>query len=112
VNSIARVAFWQPSNDTLTGFGATVGAWNAHHTAEPSTPSGCYRPSNKGHCYEPGEYCRDSDHGASGVAGDGERIICEDNDGWRWEPLEWITRGVAGPGPQSPSPGPLATAHK
>jgi len=22
----------------------------------------------------------------SGVAGDGERIICEDNDGWRSEP--------------------------
>ena len=26
------------------------------------------------------------DHGASGVAGDGERIMCEDNNGWRWEP--------------------------
>jgi hypothetical protein len=37
-------------------------------------------------CYEPGEYCRDSDHGSSGVAGDGEAITCEDNDGWRWEP--------------------------
>jgi hypothetical protein len=22
----------------------------------------------------------------SGVAGDGEAITCEDNDGWRWEP--------------------------
>ena len=29
--------------------------------------------------------CRDDDHGASGVAGDGEAITCEDNDGWRWE---------------------------
>jgi hypothetical protein len=37
-------------------------------------------------CYEPGEYCRGSDHGASGVAGDGKAISCEDNDGWRWEP--------------------------
>jgi hypothetical protein len=54
--------------------------------AAPSTSSGCYPRSNEGTCYEPGEYCRDSDHGASGVAGDGERIICEDNDGWRWEP--------------------------
>jgi hypothetical protein len=42
--------------------------------------------SDEGTCYEPGEYCRDSDHGASGVAGDGESITCEDNDGWRWEP--------------------------
>jgi len=54
--------------------------------AAPSTPTGCYPLTNGGNCYEPGEYCRNSDHGASGVAGDGKRIICEDNDGWRWEP--------------------------
>lgn len=46
----------------------------------------CYPLSNAGHCYEPGEYCRTSDHGMHGVAGDGEAIICEDNNGWRWEP--------------------------
>jgi hypothetical protein len=58
-------------------------------TAPPavaSTSSSCYPLSNEGTCYEPGEYCRKSDHGASGVAGDGKRITCEDNDGWRWEP--------------------------
>jgi hypothetical protein len=48
--------------------------------------SGCQPQTNKGNCYEPGEFCRKGDHGASGVAGDGERIVCEDNDGWRWEP--------------------------
>jgi hypothetical protein len=55
----------------------------------PSTstaPASCYPLSDEGTCYEPGEYCRDADHGMSGVAGDGEAIICEDNDGWRWEP--------------------------
>jgi hypothetical protein len=54
-------------------------------TPTPTTVS-CYPLSDEGTCYEPGEYCRDSDHGASGIAGDGERIVCEDNDGWRWEP--------------------------
>jgi hypothetical protein len=49
-------------------------------------PTGCYPISDEGTCYEPGEYCRDSDHGVTGVAGDGETITCEDNDGWRWEP--------------------------
>jgi hypothetical protein len=53
--------------------------------AAPSTSSGCYPLSDENTCYEPGEYCRDDDHGASGVAGDSARIICEDNDGWRWE---------------------------
>ena len=46
----------------------------------------CSPMTDSGNCYEPGEYCRDDDHGASGVAGDGEAITCEDNDGWRWEP--------------------------
>jgi hypothetical protein len=51
-----------------------------------SAPTGCYPISDEGTCYEPGEYCRDDDHGMTGVAGDGETITCEDNDGWRWEP--------------------------
>lgn len=49
-------------------------------------PAGCYPLSNEGTCYEPGEFCRKVDHGSSGVAGDGEAITCEDNNGWRWEP--------------------------
>jgi hypothetical protein len=54
--------------------------------AAPSTPSSCYPQSKKGNCYEPGQMCRKSDRGASGVTADGESIKCEDNDGWRWEP--------------------------
>ena len=55
-------------------------------TASSSAPPSCYPLTDGGNCYEPGEYCRDDDHGMSGVAGDGEAITCEDNDGWRWEP--------------------------
>lgn len=54
--------------------------------AASSAPASCYPLTDGGNCYEPGEYCRNADHGMSGVAGDGEAIICEDNDGWRWEP--------------------------
>lgn len=59
--------------------------------AAPAPPaskpgSSCYPLTNGGKCYEPGEYCRNSDHGSSGVAGDGETIVCKDNNGWRWEP--------------------------
>ncbi len=63
------------------------------HAAPPPPPPTtaaaaphCYPLSNEGTCYEPGEFCRDADHGASGVAGDGKAITCEDKDGWRWEP--------------------------
>jgi|SRR5450755_1222947 hypothetical protein len=52
----------------------------------PATAASCYPLSNEGTCYEPGEFCRESDHGMTGMAGDGEKIICTDNNGWRWEP--------------------------
>lgn len=48
-------------------------------------PQGCTPLTNSGKCYTPGEYCRDTDHDASGVDADGDAIKCEDNDGWRWE---------------------------
>jgi hypothetical protein len=51
-----------------------------------ATPAGCRPLTNQGRCYEPGEYCRGSNHGGAGRAGDGRAIICEDMDGWRWEP--------------------------
>jgi hypothetical protein len=53
----------------------------------PGPPPGCHPTTSTGHCYEPGEFCSDADHGLTGVAGDGKAIECEDNDGWRWEPI-------------------------
>ena len=55
------------------------------HSSAPI--SSCYPLTNGGNCYEPGEFCRKSDHGATGIAGNGERIVCRDNNGWRWEPV-------------------------
>jgi len=55
-------------------------------TPSPPPPSGCYPKTSSGHCYEPGEFCPHADVGMRGVAGDGEAIICEDNNGLRWEP--------------------------
>jgi hypothetical protein len=49
-------------------------------------PASCYPKAASGNCYEPGEFCSLADHGMRGVAGDGEAIACEDNNGWRWEP--------------------------
>ena len=65
-----------------------AGPSGAVTTATPSAAAtaGCHPLSDKGTCYEPGEFCRTTDHGLSGVAGDGKAITCEDNDGWRWEP--------------------------
>ena len=50
-------------------------------------PTTCHPRTSSGNCYEPGEYCSDADHGVTGIAGDGEAIVCENNDGWRWEPV-------------------------
>jgi hypothetical protein len=53
-------------------------------TAAPA--SACSPTTSSGNCYSAGEFCSDADHGLSGVAGDGQAITCEDNNGWRWEP--------------------------
>src|ERR1700730_8433779 len=50
--------------------------------APPPPPASCYPLTNSGHCYEPGEYCRTADRGASGVAGDGGKIMCEGKNRW------------------------------
>jgi cardiolipin synthase A/B len=58
--------------------------------AQPSptttSPAACYPIDDEGGCYEPGEYCRDDDHGMTGRAGNGLTITCEYDDGWYWEP--------------------------
>ena len=56
-------------------------------TPTPVPASSCHPLTNGGNCYEPGEYCRNSDHGVTGLAGDDESIICSYNNGWRWEPV-------------------------
>jgi hypothetical protein len=55
-------------------------------TPSPAPTTSCHPLSDENTCYEPGEYCREADAGMTGVAGNGGSIICEDNDGLRWEP--------------------------
>ena len=50
-----------------------------------AAPTGCFPRTSSGNCYEAGEYCPTADHGVAGVAGNGQRIQCIDNSGWRWE---------------------------
>jgi len=55
-------------------------------TTAPPAPTGCHPTTSSGNCYEPGEFCPHADAGMSGIAENGEAIICEDNNGLRWEP--------------------------
>jgi hypothetical protein len=75
-----------PTQAAPTQAAPTQAAPTAAQVPPSTAPAGCYPLTNGGNCYEPGEFCRASDHGVSGVAGDGESITCLDNDGWRWEP--------------------------
>jgi hypothetical protein len=68
-----------------------IAACSAFGVAITSLPSSagslaCRPLSDAGHCYEPGEFCRHTDRGVRGIAGDGKRIVCRNNDGLRWEP--------------------------
>lgn len=69
---------------TLIAFLSTL---SAAALSQPSAASARCRPlTDSGRCYEPGEFCRHSDAGKRGIAGDGKKIVCRNNDGLRWEP--------------------------
>lgn len=52
----------------------------------PAVATSCSPTSAAGNCYHSGEYCSDADHGMTGTDGNGNAIVCTDNNGWRWEP--------------------------
>src|SRR5215469_9128664 len=55
--------------------------------APPPAPTGCYPKTPSGNCYEPGEYCPTADAGMTGLAGDGETIVCTLESGrYHWHP--------------------------
>jgi len=70
-----------PAVDQIVAIGTYVAP-----AQQPTPTPSCYPLTNGGNCYEPGEYCRNSDHGVYGVAGNGKSIVCAYNNGWRWEP--------------------------
>ena len=85
-----------PLNNTLSGDISGGQPQQRTSTAPPATTApptpttgpaaGCTPIDDEGGCYEPGEYCRDDDHGTTGRAGDGQTITCEDENGtWYWE---------------------------
>ena len=53
--------------------------------APAPTSGSCHPIAASGKCYEPGEFCPRADAGMTGMAGDGEKIICADI-GLRWKP--------------------------
>jgi hypothetical protein len=74
-------------------------AWNGQKTvlfwvtpAAVAAWTGCYPftsslSAHPGSCYTAGEFCPRADRGDTGVGANGTVIKCEDNDGWRWEPV-------------------------
>ena len=56
------------STTTTTPSSAAAPAGSSPAT---TSPAGCYPIDDEGGCYEPGEYCRDDDHGMTGRAGNG-----------------------------------------
>ncbi|MFF8020017.1 hypothetical protein ACFZDJ_02585 [Streptomyces sp. NPDC007896] len=53
-------------------------------TSGSSDTGTCSIVSNSGNCYEAGQYCRNSDHGASTTDAGGAGITCAYRNGWRW----------------------------
>ena len=75
---------YRVSHGVITGF--HVAQVFPAGTSPGAGGGGCHPKTSTGNCYEPGEFCPHADEGMTGIAGDGEAIICEDNNGLRWEP--------------------------
>jgi hypothetical protein len=62
------------------------GTYASGSNGDDTTASGvCSIKSNSGNCYSAGQYCRNSDHGASTTNAAGTSITCRYSSGnWRW----------------------------
>lgn len=75
---------------TVTRPGPTVTVTKAARAAGSSNGSSggggtCSIVSNSGHCYQAGQFCRNSDHGAATTTASGTRITCTYSaNAWRW----------------------------
>jgi hypothetical protein len=87
VDHVTVTVLRAPPKPSITPTTSTTSSTSTTTTTTPPVQGPtCYPKTDGGNCYEPGEFCRNSDHGVKGIAGDGERIVCEDDNGWRWEP--------------------------
>lgn len=71
---------------TKTARAATASGTSSSAGRSSGSNSGtCSIVSNAGNCYQAGQYCRNSDHGATTTTAGGARITCTyRSNGWRW----------------------------
>lgn len=80
---------------TVTKTARSVSGTGTSHSSSSSRSSGsggggtatgtCSITSNAGNCYQAGQYCRNSDHGATTTTAGGTSIRCSYSSGaWRW----------------------------
>lgn len=75
---------------TVTKAAQAVGSGGGSSTSGGSSGGGgssgkCSIVSNSGNCYQAGQFCRNSDHGASTTTASGSRITCSySGSAWRW----------------------------
>ncbi|MFI9333848.1 hypothetical protein [Streptomyces althioticus] len=65
---------------------AAAGSGTGNSAGSSDSGSGtCSIVSNAGNCYQAGQYCRNSDHGATTTTAGGARITCRySSNAWRW----------------------------
>ncbi|MBO1331049.1 hypothetical protein [Streptomyces sp. VRA16 Mangrove soil] len=67
---------------SATGSGSGSSGSGSGSQADTGT---CSIVSNSGNCYSAGQYCRNSDHGASTTTASGAAITCRySSNAWRW----------------------------
>ncbi|AVH60589.1 MULTISPECIES: hypothetical protein [Streptomyces] len=70
---------------TVTVTKAAQAAGSGTSSGDDTSTGTCSIVSNAGNCYQAGQYCRKSDHGARTTTASGARIKCSySSNAWRW----------------------------
>ncbi|MEV6000368.1 hypothetical protein AB0M25_13945 [Streptomyces griseomycini] len=70
---------------TVTKTARAASGSGAGNSAGSGNSGTCSIVSNSGNCYRAGQYCRNSDHGATTTTAGGARITCRySSNAWRW----------------------------
>ncbi|MER6061006.1 hypothetical protein [Streptomyces sp. NPDC001792] len=83
--TVTRTKTVRTPGPTVTVTKAASGTVRSDDTGSGSASGTCSIVSNAGNCYQAGQFCRSSDHGATTTTASGAPITCSySGSAWRW----------------------------
>ncbi|WP_282702265.1 hypothetical protein [Streptomyces sp. CC219B] len=83
--TVTKTAKPKPAPTVTVTKTAQAAAGSSTSSGSSDSTGTCSIRSNSGNCYQAGQFCRNSDHGATTTTASGARITCTySSNAWRW----------------------------